>query len=829
MSTFYINPEAGNDANDGLSFANAWKTIDGATALRINPGDEIRIMESPAPTLVGTGLWTNGFNTLLKSITGATNATPIQITCANHGYANNDYVAIINVGGNTNANGIWQITNVSTNTFDLVGSTGNATFTSGGSVRNINSNIIKLTSAATKDIVLTDNAGTVSSNAANWTASANVTSTINATGWMPTRVSLAIAAGFTTGKAAYKTITSTDFSAYQQISLQFSQTSGTLLTSGDIKICLCSDTIGAVIVDEFLVPIQPDPYLSTFNIPITINKGSALGSVIQSIALYVVNDTGAITVSFSNVIAVKSTSSADNISLTSMIGKNNDEYFLPILGIKNNIILLFYGTISLINWTSLISSTSGYYGTTETVNTYKIEPFYALPFFGSTGATINNSGTAGNYISFSGGWNRTDMSTQTSSTYFSAQGGVGSGIAAGTTNYIDISKINLSKYSKGYSFINCTYCNFSDLCVSGNSLYAISLTAITFTTTNNTIGKNKNGITNKVTGLFNSTGIYLDNSNNNIIQDAFVVSCGTGIQSGTGNSYVENAIIKNCSSGITLALIGFLFSANTITAEYCTSRGISASNSTYVNIKYLTVNYIYGTSSYTISSNVSIFFIDKFIANGNTGPYLIFNSNNSIININSGTFGSIAPNLNGFITFSNTYNYGFVNFSNVTGIPVSPTYLYTPYLLTFTNCTDTSSNILNYFTNINDYKVSKDTSIYHGTTGTSWKIEQLSSNISQYNKIQFSIAKIAVLANKLTTISLWFKNSASTITGQLVCPGYQLTGTNVVANTVTSTTWQQLTITFTPTEKKVIEIFVYAYGSISDYLYVSDMNITQAS
>jgi hypothetical protein len=165
----------------------------------------------------------------------------------------------------------------------------------------------------------------------------------------------------------------------------------------------------------------------------------------------------------------------------------------------------------------------------------------------------------------------------------------------------------------------------------------------------------------------------------------------------------------------------------------------------------------------------------------------------------------------------------------VTGIPVSPTYFYTPYLLTFTNCTDTSSNILNYSTNIEDYKVSKDTSIYHGTTGTSWKLEQISTNISQYNKIQFSAAKIAVIASKLVTVSLWFKNSASTITGQLVCPGWQLTGTDVVATTTTSTNWQQLTITFTPTTEKVIEIFAYAYGSISDYLYVSDMNITQAS
>jgi hypothetical protein len=274
------------------------------------------------------------------------------------------------------------------------------------------------------------------------------------------------------------------------------------------------------------------------------------------------------------------------------------------------------------------------------------------------------------------------------------------------------------------------------------------------------------------------------------------------------------------------------FSANTITAEYCTQNGLYLDR-IYANIKYLTVNYATQDNISSISFRASNISIDNFIANGNNGTYLFSISNvggiygNSIININSGTFGNIAPNLNGFITFNN-YNYGIVNFSNVTGIPASPTYsLNYPYLLTFTNCTDTSSNILNYFTNINDYKVSKDTSIYHGTTGTSWKLEQLSSNISQYIPIQFSAAKIAVLANKLVTVSLWFKNSASTITGQLVCPGYQLSGTDVVATTSTSTDWQKLTISFTPTTEKVIEIFAYAYGNQNDYLYVSDMSVTK--
>jgi hypothetical protein len=825
MATFYINPIAGNDSNDGLSFANAWKTItNGATQARINPGDEIRIMESPAPTLVGSALWTNGFNTLSNyQITGATNTTPIQITCANHGYSNNDYVAVRGINGNTNANGIWQITNVSTNTFDLVGSTGNSAYTDSGFVKNINANIIKLTSAVTKDIVLSDNVGTVSSNGANWTASANVTSSIDANGWMPTKVSLAIAAGFTTGKAAYKTIPSTNFSAYQQISLQFSQTNGTLLNSGDIKICLCSDTIGNVIVDQFLIPAQP--YLTAINIPITINKGSSLGSAIQSIALYVVNDTGAITISMSNVIAVKSTSSIDNLSLTSMIGKNNDEYFLPILGIKNNFVFLFCGSLAL-NWESLTFDSGSYYGVTETINTYKIEPFYVLTASGDA-ATINNSGTAGNYISFSGGWNRTNMSTQTSSTYFSGQGGPNtSGVGAISKNYIDISKINLSKYSIGYYFTSCTYCNFSDLCVSGIYNFGIWLTTDSI---NNTIGKNKNEITNKVTSLFNNYGIFLSNSSTNNIQDAFIACCSEAISVIDCNFlYIENANIKKCYNGINTKIFNgfsprnFIF-ANKIIIEYFEGIALNISESC-VNIKSLALNYSISITSIGILLTASNFSIDNLTVNGNIG-FFIYNDDNSTINVNSGTFVNFAPYY-GFINYDHS-NIGINNFSNVTGIPASLTYNNYPYLLTFTNCTDTNSNVLNYSTNINDYKISKDTSIYHGTTQTSWKIEQLSVIVNKYFPIQFSIAKIAVNANKLTTISLWFKNSSSTITGKLVCPGYQLSGTDVVATTSTSTDWQKLTISFTPTTEKVIEIFAYAYGNQNDYLYVSDMSVTK--
>lgn len=60
-----------------------------------------------------------------RAITSSTNASPIEITAANHGYATGDKVTIIGHAINTNANGSWTVTRTGTNTFTLDGSVGN--------------------------------------------------------------------------------------------------------------------------------------------------------------------------------------------------------------------------------------------------------------------------------------------------------------------------------------------------------------------------------------------------------------------------------------------------------------------------------------------------------------------------------------------------------------------------------------------------------------------------------------------------------------------------------------------------------------------------------
>ena len=67
-------------------------------------------------------------------ITGASNATPIVITRAGHGFIGGEIIRIVGAEGNTAANGTWGVDYIDGNTFSLQGSAGNAAWTSGGQI-----------------------------------------------------------------------------------------------------------------------------------------------------------------------------------------------------------------------------------------------------------------------------------------------------------------------------------------------------------------------------------------------------------------------------------------------------------------------------------------------------------------------------------------------------------------------------------------------------------------------------------------------------------------------------------------------------------------------
>lgn len=93
------------------------------------------------PTSVAVGAinsssWNNfGTFQINYGVSGATNASPIVVTTsAAHGLRTGDKVDIFAVLGNTAANGTWIVTVLSSTTFSLNGSTGNAAYTTSGVV-----------------------------------------------------------------------------------------------------------------------------------------------------------------------------------------------------------------------------------------------------------------------------------------------------------------------------------------------------------------------------------------------------------------------------------------------------------------------------------------------------------------------------------------------------------------------------------------------------------------------------------------------------------------------------------------------------------------------
>lgn len=398
MTTFYIDPESGNDANGGTSLADAWKTWKlGATAARIAPGDFIRVKKSPDPTSIGSCTWTDA------------------------------------------------------------------------------SRSVTIPSGVIKDVDMCETA---------WTASANVTSTASTTRRQGSfSASHAIGGGFGTGLASYKALAgSTDFSGYQQLS--FWVRSSTALTAGTYRINLCSDAVGAVVVDSFDIPEVPATAIWH---PYTVNKGSALGATIQSVALYRVSGSDTPTILLDNIIACKATSSADSLSLTSVFGKNTAAE--PWWHVPEALT----GTTLTIGATpaSGQSGSRTFRGTSETVTTYKRECFIvdtpgaSLAVQTATLTAMDAGTVAGGVITYSGGWDTSSMSTQTGETWYSGVNNQAMGLIT-NGNYNSFEKFGFARYYYGMliqaslnRFNYCTVVSTQAFGVSSSSTFQNELKNLT--------------------------------------------------------------------------------------------------------------------------------------------------------------------------------------------------------------------------------------------------------------------------------------------------------------------------------------------------------------
>lgn len=216
------------------------------------------------------------------------------------------------------------------------------------------------------------------------------------------------AAGFTTGSIATHAVTPGDLSGYQQVCFWF-RANTTALAAGDLSIRLRH---GVTVRNTINLPAIP---ITAYWVPVVVDTGGALGSDIDTIELFANVTQASKVYAIDNIFASKASASVDSLTLNSLISKSSLDQGTKTSEGWYAIDSIVGATVSLRGYQSANASAFlGYPFTTERVTLYKREPFRIVAV--EVPASIAG-GSSGNYVSYSGGWDTTNMSTQTGETW----------------------------------------------------------------------------------------------------------------------------------------------------------------------------------------------------------------------------------------------------------------------------------------------------------------------------------------------------------------------------------------------------------------------------
>jgi hypothetical protein len=746
-----------------------WQTFtNGATAARIYNSDIIRVEASPDPTSIGNATWNGSGSSPTVAISSFTAATPISVTtAAAHNLTTGDTVFIEGHSG-TAVNGTWEVTVTGSTTLTLNNSTAGSAGGTAGTLRKATNCVIRLASALTENIASHGNQGEVGGRSV-WTALTNVTTSANNT-TKQGNVSDQIAVGvsFTTGLAAYKSFSAKNLSDYQQLSFWIQQTAGTIGAANSLSLVLCSDSAGATAVNTFNLPAL-GALNSWHNITVDLNTN--LGASIQSVALYVNTDNGAQTFLISNIIACKAKSSADSLTLTSLLGKNTtNESWQPIQSINGTRVIID-GRVNTSPAVSTVGNfPKGYYGTSETVNTFKLEPIRTPLQSTAAGAVHTINRGFSNFtppVFIEGGYDRTNMSTQSGISFYDGGNGLGYGLNSAGRACVNYNRFGFVRYDRLF-VQNVNWNTFKNFHVIGCSNHFNLPTA------------SQNNKFVNVFCLYNSIGMAFDfGFNNNKFTNCYFNSNnlrGMDLSTAAVNVWNNCYWYNNGSNGM----------LNTGTASN------TWNNCSFINNQ----GEAYRTQS--CSSN------DTF--------------NNCI------TSGNALPAGNAMFSFGGTIylNNCSINEANEFGFyGMSDGRIYSQ------NHDNTSGNHYLFA----DYGIIRpQTSVRYSNNGFAWSISPTNDLRRESYPLGFPIGQVAVSANSLVTIRAWMRRTNTGLTFRLVVKGGQIAGVSsdvMSYMTAAADTWEQVSISFTPTEAGVVEILAECWGNISYTGYIDDLSITQ--
>jgi hypothetical protein len=596
-------------------------------------------------------------------------------------------------------------------------------------------------------------------NGSAWTASTNVTCTTSSTrAHGANSASIGITLNFSTGKVAYKTLgAALDLSAYQQISfLCRSNAAGPNV--GSLELRLCSDTTGDVAVHT--IPLVDAPLaVSAFRAYVK-DFGAALSSSIQSLSIWANADPGTVTLIVNNIVACKAKSAADSLTHVSLFKKDSDPAWFPICGLDGTTVAI--GGAHDVGLASTTSTPRNYNGTTESAATSKFQPLDGVngtstPALASASRILQDAGAVGNLITISGGWNRTDMSTQTGETWLSGANWAGAAINCNNKGFLRVENIGFAAFSNTPLDLGSVGGPF-ELDILGY----VGVSGTPFNLTQASTG----GLTADI-GYFNACS-GASNFGGYEVQGDTVVNVGRfqnfyGTTShnlmqiganGAGHSTVVTCPIADNFPGTVVQFQGF-------------SSGRAMLRDTVVTNADST---------------------DILRVNGNAG------TNNFLVNCTP---------------------IGLTSYSTTDSCAVT--------------CVKQGGDADNNVTLWRSASFSSQTTVRHTASGVAWK---LSPQATVYNQHRYCIppeplARYNAAAGVPVTFKCWVRRTNTGLTCGIRTRAGTVAGvgTTEAAMTAAADTWEELSLTVTPTEAGLIELWPWAYGGTTYSAYFDDVTV----
>lgn len=621
-----------------------------------------------------------------------------------------------------------------------------------------------------------------------------------------------------TTNGCYKTLSLlSDYSAHQQVSFWFRSNSAFDCTgSQDMFIELCSDTLGAVVVNTLTFPNWS--FAANMWYPIVIDYGSALSSTVNSVRFRTANTTSQ-TFYVDEIFA----SPAGGLTLRSLIGLNDNDWH-AIRCIRDADVQLlagFLGATAIAGASSVNSVDASWMGTTQTSTTYKLEPSIDLLPTTGPGATfcVNQTEVATAILphKFSGGWN-TSTGLQSGVTFFDnvTHTNGSAGINMPTNPYLFVENFGFVRFAATVINAGANNFEFNQLTMVAcqqnsqmngahvtnfvqNLINNWGITQIGFKSVSGCHGSGSNLITQNISQLINKVN---GNSWGCTTAGSVIISLSTASSVANSTITFGNVYPANCSAGsMALSLGGantkFVFGA----VKACASAqpigisfgGISSASNVVAKIGEVKFSGVSTASLFTSSSNNTLIIDTLSNPAGNFFAGWSGNSDNNCVRIFNNSSGGTL-----FSTNTSSEPNTKLYFHNWGGVADA----FRVYVGDKTNA-------------VPGYFELQSTDVYtSGSKAVRFTGTSFTANTAQmFIRYDLKLASAAAEANKLVTVTARVKrNSTSVETGIYVpgfakfVPGYT---DDISAVCLSTGSYELLTITFTPTENCVFDVMAH--------------------